>query len=152
MDDIAMCCGFLNGKHLEDTEKEIEKLIAKAADKAKVLAVNSGNCYTQLQNARRRILEAPQLDWNVDDIAKESGISKSYFQRLYRETFNTSCMDDIINARIERAKRLLENTERQIGDIAIECGYASGSHFMRQFRQKTGLTASEYRKTAQKNN
>lgn len=146
MDDIALCCGFLSGRHLEETEKEIEKLIAKATDKAKVIAVNSGNCYTQLQNARRRILEAPQLDWNVDDIAKESGISKSYFQRLYRETFNTSCMDDIINARIERAKRLLENTERQIGDIAIECGYASGSHFMRQFRQKTGLTASEYRK------
>ena len=146
MDDIALCCGFINGRHLEETEKEIEKLIARAADKAKVLAVNSGNCYIQLQNARRKILEAPQLDWNVDDIAKESGISKSYFQRLYRETFNTSCMDDIINARIERAKRLLENTDRQIGDIAIECGYASGSHFMRQFRQKTGLTASEYRK------
>ena len=82
----------------------------------------------------------------MDDIAKESGISKSYFQRLYRETFNTSCMDDIINARIERAKRLLENTDRQIGDIAIDCGYASVSQFMRQFRQKTGLTASEYRK------
>ena len=151
MDNIAICCGFINGKHLVDTEREIERLITKAADKAKVLAVNSGNCYTQLQNARRKILEAPQLDWNVDDIAKESGISKSYFQRLYRETFNTSCMDDIINARIERAKRLLENTERQIGDIAIECGYASGSHFMRQFRQKTGLTASEYRKNTQNN-
>jgi DNA-binding LacI/PurR family transcriptional regulator/AraC-like DNA-binding protein len=150
MDDIAICCGSLSGRQLADTEKEIDRLIEKAADKAKVLAVKSGNCYTQLQNARRRILEAPQLDWNVDDIAKRSGISKSYFQRLYRETFNTSCMDDIINARIERAKRLLENTDRQISDIAIECGYASGSHFMRQFRQKTGLTATEYRKNAQK--
>ena len=149
MDDIAMCCSFPDMRNLGNIEREIDKLIEKASDKAKVLAVNSGNCYSQLQNARRRILEAPQLDWNVDDIAHEAGISKSYFQRLYKETFNTSCMDDIINARIDRAKRLLENTDRQIGDIANECGYASGSHFMRQFRQKTGLTASEYRKNAQ---
>lgn len=149
LDDIAICCSFLDIRNIGNIEKEVDRLIEKASDKAKVLAVNSGNCYSQLQNARRRILESPQLDWNVDDIAHEAGISKSYFQRLYRETFNTSCMDDIINARIERAKRLLENTDRQIGDIAEECGYASGSHFMRQFRQKTGLTASEYRKNAQ---
>lgn len=149
MDDIALCCAFPDMRDIGSIESEIDKLIDKASDKAKVLAVNSGNCCSQLQSVRRRILEAPQLDWNVDDIAHEAGISKSYFQRLYRETFNTSCMDDIINARIERAKRLLENTDRQISDIANECGYASGSHFMRQFRQKTGLTASEYRKKNQ---
>lgn len=147
---IASCCGFLSENNLGSTESELEKLIEKAADKAKVMTFDVSDCSSHLQNARRRILESPQLDWNVDDIAREAGISKSYFQRLYRETFGTSCMEDIINARIDRAKRLLENTDLQIGDIAVECGYSNGSHFMRQFRQKTGVTALEYRKDSRK--
>ena len=148
-DEIAICCLFLKTRDISAIERDIDKLIERAVDKARVLAVNSGNCFTQLHNSRKKILASPQLDWNVDDIARDAGISKSYFQRLYREVFNTSCMDDIINARIERAKRLLENTDLPIGDIADECGYSSGSHFMRQFRKKTGLTASEYRKNHQ---
>ena len=57
MDDIAICCSFLDIRNIGNIEKEVDRLIDKASDKAKVLAVNSGNCYSQLQNARRRILE-----------------------------------------------------------------------------------------------
>lgn len=151
VDKIVSSCSIISGNSVENTENEIEKLIQKTTDKAKSMTFDVSDCTSHLNNARRRILESPQLDWNVDDIARNAGISKSYFQRLYREIFKTSCMEDIINARIDRAKRLLENTEMQIGDIAIECGYSNGSHFMRQFRQKTGVTAMEYRKVSREN-
>jgi AraC family transcriptional regulator len=46
----------------------------------------------------------------------------------------------VIQQRVERAKRLLKQTDQAIIDIALECGFTSHSHLTKQFRQVTGLT------------
>lgn len=100
----------------------------------------------QLYRLRNDIMTKPQLDWNIADIAKSVGISRSYFQRLYRQQFSVSCMDDIIAARMKKACQLLQYTDMRIQEIAIQCGYRNESHFMRQFKEKSGVTALQYRK------
>jgi len=100
----------------------------------------------QLYRLRNDIMTKPQLDWNITDIAKSVGISRSYFQRLYRQQFSVSCMDDIIAARMKKACQLLQYTDMRIQEIAIQCGYRNESHFMRQFKEKCGVTALQYRK------
>lgn len=100
----------------------------------------------QLYRLRNDIMTKPQLDWNIPDIAKAIGISRSYFQRLYRQQFSVSCWDDIINARIKKACQLLQYTDMRIQEIGIQCGYKNESHFMRQFKEKCGVTALQYRK------
>lgn len=42
--------------------------------------------------------------------------------------------------------QLLSHTNMRIQEIAVQCGYNNENHFMRQFKEKTGLTASDYRK------
>ena len=99
-----------------------------------------------LQRLRSEIQAEPQRNWNISDMAKEIGISKSHLQRLYRQYFSASCMDDIISARILKAKKLLQFTELRIQEIALQCGYRNESHFMRQFKEKCGVTALQFRR------
>ena len=105
------------------------------------------NYKEQLLRLRSEILANPQKDWNIADIAKEIGISRSHLQRLYRQQFAASCMDDIINARMRKAQQLLQLTDLRIQEIALQCGYNNESHFMRQFKEKCGMTALQYRQS-----
>lgn len=65
----------------------------------------------------------------------------------YKQYFSVRCMDDVITARMNKAKSLLKHTDLRIQEIAIQCGYQNVSHFMRQFKEKCGMTAMQYRKS-----
>lgn len=95
---------------------------------------------------RESIYASPQREWTIEGITRSMGISKSHFQRIYREMFGTSCKEDIITARLERAKWLLVNTSISVSDVAEQCGYLNTSHFIRQFRSKLQLSPTEYRR------
>lgn len=102
--------------------------------------------YDKLLEIRRNIHSKPSEKWTVDLICRQVNLSRSYFQLLYRETFGITCINDVIESKINLAKRLLESTQDTIAIIAQSCGYDSDVHFMRQFKKITGLTPSEYRK------
>ena len=104
--------------------------------------------FRELQELRAEIYNTPEKRWQVPDMAAQLHLSVSYFQHLYREFFGNSCIRDVIEARMERAKFLLETTDMAVGMLADVCGYESELHFMRQFRQREGMTPTEYRKAA----
>ena len=143
---IAVVCRYTDISHIAEFEAIFNEMAAIAESKALSLASRSEDYREQLHKLRIRFLNEPQLDWNIDYISKEIGISRSHLQRLYKEQYGTSCIDDIINARLEKAKWLLVNTDMRIGQIAEQCGYLNESHFMRQFKDKVGITALRYRK------
>ena len=100
----------------------------------------------ELKKLRREIHRAPELNWNLSELAKRLNISKSYLQKLYQEHFGISYLEDLIGARIRMAKELLTATDLRIGEIAEACGYNNETHFMRQLKDKTGITPTAYRK------
>lgn len=95
---------------------------------------------------RENIFRDPQNDWNVETITRTLGISKSHFQRIYKELFNTNCKEDIITSRMESAESYLLHTELSVTEISERCGYPNISHFIRQFKKKYGISPREYRK------
>lgn len=101
--------------------------------------------YREMQELRVEIYNTPESRWDVPRMAEQLHLSESYFQHLYREFFGISCFRDVIEARMERARFLLGTTDMAVGMLAEVCGYESELHFMRQFRQKVGMTPTEYR-------
>ena len=69
--------------------------------------------------------------------------------RLYKQLFDINLMDDVIEARLAKAKQLLEFTDMRIQEIALQCGYRNESHFMRQCKLKVGMTALQFRLSKQ---
>ena len=136
----------LSAESLADAAAEIERCEQAVIERVSAEAGYAPDYRELLQRLRGDITAEPQRDWNIADMAHEIGISRSHLQRLYKQYFSVSCMDDIITARIAKAKKLLQYTELRIQEIAVQCGYHNESHFMRQFKEKCGMTALQYRK------
>ena len=101
--------------------------------------------YAQLSKLRNEIQLEPQKDWSIDRICKKLMLSRSYIQHLYKLFFGTSITNDVKSGRIDRAKYLLSASNMPVSAVSDACGYESDVHFMRIFKQQTGLTPSEYR-------
>lgn len=102
--------------------------------------------YGSLSELREKIYRNPQQKWNVDTMAAEVNMSRSYFQHIYRETFGVSCISDVIGGKLEKAKELLSETSCTVSQVAAMCGYDNDEHFMRQFKKLVGVTPTAYRK------
>lgn len=103
-----------------------------------------------LTNIRTKIYSVPEAELSIDSLAAEVGMSRSGFQHSYKKMFGVSPISDIITSRLDKAKRLLSGTAMSVEEISLSCGYRSPYSFMRQFRNKTGKTPTEYRSDARK--
>jgi len=101
--------------------------------------------YRDLITIRSNIYNDVGKKHRVEDLANLLGLSPSYFQVLYKKTFGISCIQDVIQSKIEYAKYSLSHTSYQVKEIASLCGYDNDVHFMRQFKTLTGYTPKEYR-------
>lgn len=109
-------------------------------------AAGSDSHYAELVRLREKIYANPQEKWTVDLMCAEVNMSRSYFQLVYRETFGMTCIADVINCKMNRARELLTATNYTIAHISQLCGYDNEEHFMRQFKKNNGVTPTVFRR------
>jgi AraC family transcriptional regulator len=81
----------------------------------------------------------------LDVMAEVTGMNPFHFARTFRRQFGETPHRYVLRRRIERAKRLLSESETPLVEIALTCGFASQSHFTSTFRRQVGVTPSQYR-------
>ncbi len=84
-------------------------------------------------------------DIQLADLAQLLTMSPFHFGRLFKQAIGTPPHQYLLQQRVERAKRLLKQTNQPIIQIALDCGFKSHSHLSKQFRQLTGMTPTAYR-------
>ncbi|QJD86401.1 helix-turn-helix domain-containing protein [Cohnella herbarum] len=84
-------------------------------------------------------------DLSLVRIAEVTFFNPSYLSRLYKQHTGTNLSDYIHAARLEAAKRMLEQPGMKANDIADKLGFSSPSYFSTFFRKMTGRTPQEYR-------
>ena len=85
---------------------------------------------------------------SIESLAQMCGISPEYFRKIFKNFFGTSPVNYINNLKITRAKELLESKMYSVTDAALQSGYTEMSHFSREFKKATGLSPSEFKKSA----
>jgi AraC-like DNA-binding protein len=110
--------GFANSVTTEDTER-INKVMSFLMDN-----------YTQ--------------EFNLQEIADIVNLNKSSFCRYFKNRTHKTCSQFLNEIRIAHACKLLINSNMTISEICYEVGYNNISHFNRQFKLITSLTAREY--------
>lgn len=85
-------------------------------------------------------------EFNLDRLAAQAGLSKFYFNRLFKGALGMSPSRYQITLRIDEARRLLRETRKSVVEVALDVGYANPSHFAQLFRRETGLSPSDYRR------
>ena len=81
----------------------------------------------------------------LEDLAAMVHLDKSYFVRLFRETYGLTPIQMLIRLRMELACDLIANTDLPIGQIAQRCGYPSPSYFSAEYKKHYGVTPATHR-------
>ena len=82
---------------------------------------------------------------SLEQAAGACGYSKYHFSRWMRQTVNMSFSSYLAAFRMERAVFLLQNSDRNVTDIALDCGFGTLRSFHRQFQKFYGKTPREFR-------
>ena len=151
---------------LEDAEAERDKIIslcnvatsaegewrAQLSAEVKLLLLKMAE--TKSENALpARMVEA--LDSYIrenshDEISNTEigaifGYHPFYVSRMLKDKKGVTLRQYIISYRFKAAKRMLELTDKSIGEIAEECGFTDASYFAKSFKATFGITPKEYR-------
>lgn len=81
-----------------------------------------------------------------EELGRIIGYHPYYVNRLMLKHTGTTLRQYLINYRIETAKELLTHSSKSISEISDACGFHDPAYFSNQFKLKTGLSPSEYRK------
>ena len=87
---------------------------------------------------------------SVDDVARAAGMSRRGLHQAFCEHVGCTPGDKIRNVRLDRAKRLLAETEDKIEAIARQSGYPNINTFFISFRNVEKQTPSEFRRIARR--
>lgn len=87
-----------------------------------------------------------QKDWNITQLTKVAGMSKSSLITTFKNATGYSPIDYLIRIRLQRAAELLIETEKPLGEIAVQCGFHDSNYLTRQFRRVYNLTPRQFRK------
>ena len=100
---------------------------------------------SQLRSLTERISADPAQPLQISALARECGMSETYFRRLFHEAYGVSPKQYIQGLRFRLAKSMLTGTDRPIADIARECGFENICTFSRAFHTSEHISPTEYR-------
>ncbi len=93
-----------------------------------------------------RIRESPSDVPPITDLARQVGYSADHFSRVFRQVLGQSPQAYIVEQRVGRARQLLTESSLTVTQIADALGYESVYFFSRQFKAKSGISPSQYRR------
>ncbi|MBY5546726.1 helix-turn-helix transcriptional regulator [Rhizobium leguminosarum] len=100
----------------------------------------------QLRRATDFIEENCLRNIRLEELAGLTGLSQSHFSHAFKASTGIAPHQWQTNARLDRAKRLLVESENALTAIAAETGFADQAHFTRVFRKHIGITPASWKK------
>lgn len=100
------------------------------------------NRLTKVTSYIEENLSDPLLSNTV--LAKQINISESYLRDLFLAHYNITPKQYILNLRLSKAKKMLVNTPYTVTAISAECGFSSVYYFCRIFKNRFGMSPTEY--------
>ena len=90
-------------------------------------------------------------DLSLEETATAVGLSKFYFAREFHRITGHTFVSYVNLVRCEKAKRLLAEDGRSIGEVGRLCGFPNQSYFSKTFAKNTGMRPMQYRSAYIKN-
>lgn len=83
---------------------------------------------------------------SLEAVADAASSSPSTIKRLFRAHLSASLSELLVQLRVGHACHLLVSTDKPVGLIASDSGFANPGHFFALFREHHGMTPSEFRR------
>jgi AraC family transcriptional regulator len=82
----------------------------------------------------------------ASDLAALIGYSASHLHRAFRRSLKESPRTFVMRRRVVKARRLMQDNDLPLCQIAIDCGFADQSHFNRVFVRLVGQNPGAWRR------
>lgn len=146
IDEIVICSECVDIDRF-DFEYELDKLEKSLDEKIDIIYKRRKNIYYKnLIHIRSMLYRNPKAEWDSQYICRDMHLSNGHFRATYKELFDVSFHQDVIQSKISYAKYLLISTVLSLPAIADKCGYDDYKYFLRQFKNFVGSTPNAYRK------
>jgi transcriptional regulator GlxA family with amidase domain len=99
----------------------------------------------RIENVVENILQNLKSPMTICEMAKLFNLSDDHFIKLFKNEKEMTPNEFIKHHRLEKAKELLEATNLRIKEIVCQVGINDQSHFVRDFKEKYGLTPTQHR-------
>jgi len=76
----------------------------------------------------------------LEGLAAMAGLSTHHFARAFNQSMGIPPHSYLLSRRLERAERMLRETQRPLSEIAVATGFSDQSHLARHFRRRTGMS------------
>jgi AraC family transcriptional regulator len=101
----------------------------------------------EIRRIRERIDDEPE-GATVAALARQAGLHPASLTRAFRRSFGVSVVAYRTGRRFRRAAQAIAAGGEDLTRIALDSGYADHAHLTRDFRRRSGLAPSEYRRVA----
>lgn len=129
--------------------KEIIALLLQTENAPKILEIMN-NLFEKKTFEFKEIIKAHICSsLSIEELAQLTNHSLSSFKKEFKRIYNNTPNNYLINKRIEKVAELLPNSTDSISNIAYDCNFKTLAHMSRVFKDKYGLSPSEYQKTSQ---
>lgn len=133
--------GLMSGRIQEPRRILVEPIRVVARRSTDVLALDD----RQVARALRFIQDNAVRPINVADVVRHVGCSRRTLELRFQQILGRSANREIQQARLERAKRLLVETDLSVVRVAEAAGFASSNYLIRLFHRRIGLSPAAYR-------
>lgn len=111
------------------------------------LSLESPQSTSIVYDAQKFIESNYHINLSTEDIASECNVSVSYLHQVFKKRLHTTPGDYLTACRISAACNMLINTTLSLIEISFSCGFNSQSYFSYCFKQHTGVSPMDYRKS-----
>ena len=93
------------------------------------------------------IIEEMNNPPSLPDLAKEVGLNIKKLKTDFKEFYGVPVFTFLLNYKMELAKKMLQEQQLNVNELAIHLGYSTSSHFIAAFKRKFGTTPKQFAKS-----
>ncbi len=148
---LDMMLQLVGAHHGQDLARQISGQflhggIRAAADDQRRMLLGMGVTNSVVQKAVSLMEAAIEDPVPLGELTRRTGVSQRQLERLSKRYLGATPAQYYVQLRLERARRMLRQTDLSVAEVAIACGFVSLSHFAKVYRRHYGLSPREDRK------
>ena len=150
---LDMMLQLIGAHHGQDLARQISGQflhggIRAAADDQRRMLLGMGVTNSVVQKAVSLMEAAIEEPVPLTELTRRTGVSQRQLERLCKRYLGATPAQYYVQLRLERARRMLRQTDMSVAEVAIACGFVSLSHFAKVYRRHYGVSPREDRKAS----
>ncbi len=132
----------------EDFVETLERVLQKYLEREKAGGRQTGRPGDRegiIAYLKSYIGENYATDLSLETLGEVAHLHPAYLSKIFKELVGVNVSGYITDVRMQKAAKLLEETDCKVQEVMIQVGYQKSQHFAKLFKEKYGVTPKEYR-------